>query len=193
MYRIIVVIAAAALIPLYSATPLAAQDHAVVISAHGGGYTPLTDLNNAGTADFETGFDVGGGVGIQVHRYVTIRGDFTFARSEGRGSSGVAGVDFNKFFYGGDVQLRYPFASGVAPYVFAGGGAVTIDPQGGTGSSFTKGAGRFGAGVSYSIPRSNFGLFAEGTGWVYKFDQSGFDKTQVDVTYSGGISYRFGF
>ena len=57
--------------------------------------------------------------------------------------------------------------------------------------TFTKGAGKFGLGVSYQFPRSNVGVYAEGTTWVYKWDRYGFDRTQFDTTWSGGFSYRF--
>ena len=51
---------------------------------------------------------------------------------------------------------------------------------------------KFGVGLSYRIPRSGVGVYAEGTTWVYKWDRYGFDRTQFDTTWSGGISYRFG-
>lgn len=183
----------AGLLVLLVAVPVAAQerdDRAIVIYAHGGGFSALADLNDAGTADFKTGFDVGGGVAFQVNKYVALRGNFTFARATARGTTSISGAKFNRFFYDGDVQLRYPFEGGFAPYVFAGGGGVTIEPSDG-GSSFTKGAGKVGLGLSYQIPRSNVGLYAEGTGWIYKWDRNGFDKTQFDTTWSAGISYRF--
>jgi hypothetical protein len=90
------------------------------------------------------------------------------------------------------VQVRHPFHSGVAPYVFAGGGAVsTRQHDTGNDESFTKGAGKFGLGLNYQIPRSHVGLYAEGASWVYKWQQYGFDKTQFDVSWSGGFSYAF--
>lgn len=184
------------LIAVLAAAPVAAQDNgdrAVFVYAHGGGFSPLTDLNDAGTADFKTGFDAGGGIGVQLNKYVALRGNFTFARATARGTTSFSGTKFNRFFYDGDIQVRYPFKGGVAPYVFAGGGGVSIDQSGSTGEpTFTKGAGKAGVGLSYQIPRSNVGLYAEGTGWVYKWDRNGFDKTQFDTTWSGGISYRFG-
>ena len=48
--------------------------------------------------------------------------------------------------------------------------------------SFTEGAGKFGVGFSYQIPRSKVRLYIEGAGWVYKWDRYGFDKTQFDTT-----------
>ena len=166
--------------------------------AQGGGFSPLTHLDELGSTDFKTGYNVGGGVAYQVNRYVAVRGNFTFARAEARYAGAgtindIAGTKFNRFLYDADVQLRYPLKGGAAPYVFVGGGAVTVKqdvtPE---QPSFTKGAGKVGVGLSYLIPRSNVGLYVEGAGWLYTWDRNGFDKTQFDTTWSGGISYRFG-
>jgi hypothetical protein len=193
--------AGAALVALTAAPPLRAQDNhsdgpAIVVYGAGGGFSSLTHLDSADTTNFKTGFNVGGGVGYQFSKYVALRGNFTFARAEAQsGVSAIAitGTKFNRFLYDADLQFRYPLQGGVAPYVFVGGGAITVkhdvtpaDPN------FTKGAGKFGLGLAYQIPRSNVGLYAEGTTWVYKWDQYGFNKTQFDTTWSGGLSYRFG-
>jgi hypothetical protein len=171
------------------------SDRAVVLYGNGGGFSTLTNLDQAKTTDFKTGYNVGGGIGYQFNKYVAIRGTFTFARAEGRStlvSSPIAGSNFNRFFYDGDIQVGYPLSSGVRPYVFVGGGALTIDrhPTLNEGS-FTRGAGKTGFGLSYDIPHSNVGLFVQGTGWLYKWDRYGFDQTQFDTTWSGGLSYRF--
>jgi len=87
-----------------------------------------------------------------------VRGNFTWARSEGRDRtstliSGIQGFKFNRFLYDGDVQLRYPFRGGVAPYVFAGGGGITTRrPESFTASSFTDRSFTKGAGNT-SAPR----------------------------------------
>jgi len=88
-----------ALFALALATPAVAQDRdvvqdrAVFFSARGGGYNGLSNLTDAGpTADFKkVGFSVGGGVGVQLHRYVSVRGDFTFARNELRNNEIATG------------------------------------------------------------------------------------------------------
>jgi hypothetical protein len=186
-------------VALLAASPAAAQDRPerqVIVYGRGGGYNALTNLNDAGTADTKTGYNVGGGVGVQIQRYVVIRGDFTYARDQFRNDGVETGVHLNKYFYGGALQLQYPSAAGFTPYVLAGGGAVTIDQQG--GGSKTKGQGTFGAGFSYTIPRTNWAFFGEGLGYVFKVENfggvlAGFDKTQFDVAWSGGISYAIPF
>ena len=174
-----------------------AQDHAVRVFARGGGYNALTDLNDAGTSDFKkVGYNVGGGLGVQANRYVTVRGDFSFGRNELRTNQLATGVRTNRFFYDAALQLQYPTASGFEPYLFAGGGAVTVHQVGTSGENKTRAAGTFGLGLSYQIPRTNFGIFAEGKSWLYRFDKlngalAGFNKTQYEVAWTGGLSYRF--
>jgi hypothetical protein len=187
----------ALVIALGAAPSAAAQSHAVRLFAKGGGYNALTNLNDAGTSDFKkVGYNLGGGVGVQASKYLTVRGDFNFGRNELRTNAVPTGIRTNRFFYDAALQLQYPTASGFEPYVFAGGGAVTIHQVGTTGQNKTRGAGTFGLGLNYQVPKTNFGVFAEGKSWLYKFDQmngalAGFNKTQLELAWSGGISYRF--
>lgn len=186
-------VAAGVAAALVLAAPLAGQEKAVVLQGLGGGYSHLANLNAAGNADFKTGFNLGAVVGVQLTKFVSVHGDFTFARNQARGSAPFAGSNFNRFFYGAHLELRYPFEGGLAPFVFAGGGGVTVDQSATGGLNFTKAAGMFGAGASYSIPRSKVELLFEGKTLVYKWDQGGFNKTQADLTYSVGLAYRIGF
>ena len=156
----------------------------------------MANLNDAGTADFKTGFNVGGSIGYDVNKFVGVRGTFTFAQNDARGTvllvAFAAGTKTNRYLYGGEVVLKAPLAGGITPYVLAGGGAVTFQPDTTTSTNFTKPAGKIGAGLSFDIPASNVSIFAEGGGWFYQFDRFGFDKTQFDLTWSAGLSYRFG-
>ncbi len=187
------------------AGPLAAQQRSLQLYVHGGGYSPTQDVDPGGLADFDTGFNLGGGVGVVLSRYLGVRGDFTYGRNQARDArpngSGLIGSlngqDFNRFFYGGDVQLRLPVGEHLVPYIFGGGGAVTIDPAfstGGAEDSFTNGAGKFGGGVEWKFAGTGFGLLVQGTAWVYDLDEAtfGFEETQFDFTYSVGVSYAFG-
>lgn len=163
----------------------------VVLFGNGGGNSSLTDLDDAGTASLKTGWTAGGGVGVQINNYVAVRGTFDFAQADGEGATSLAGQSLNHYFYGGDVQLRYPTASGFAPYLLVGAGAVTIDdPDNASFERFTKFAGKGGLGVEYALPRSNLGFFAQANSYIYSFDRNGFDKTQVDLLWTGGVNYR---
>jgi opacity protein-like surface antigen len=165
----------------------------LVVFANGGGNSPLTNLNETGSADLKTGWTLGGGAGVQLNQYLAVRGVFDFARDKGSsGSTAFAGQRFNHYFYGGDLQLRYPTTSGFSPYILAGAGAVTIDNKDDlTPNKTTKFAGKGGVGVEYVFPNNGFGLFAQGASYVYKFDRDGFNKTQFDVLWTAGLSYRF--
>jgi opacity protein-like surface antigen len=192
-------IGGALIFALALAGPAAAQDRAVILFARGGGYNGLSNLDDVGTSDFKkVGFNVGGGVGVQVHRNVSVRGDLTFARNELRDNQVATGTKLNRFFYDAALQLQYPTASGLEPYLFAGGGAVTLHEVGTSGQNKTKAAGTFGLGFNYRIPNTQFGLFAEGKSWLYKLNGmqgalAGVDKTQFDVAWNGGVSYKLPF
>ena len=54
---------------------------------------------------------------------------------------------------------------------------------------FTRFAGKGGLGMEYNLP-SGLGLFVQGVSYVYKFDRGGFDKTQADLLWNAGLSYR---
>src|SRR5262249_32121993 len=179
-----------------------AEDQGIIergfgLRLQGGGYSALAHLDDQENVDFKTGYNVGGGALYQINRYFAVRGNFTFSRAEARDqgpgiATPIAGTKFDRYIYDADVQFRYPFKSGVAPYVFAGGGGVTTKQHNTPNNdSTTKGAGKFGFGVNYQIPRSRVGVYAEGANWVYKWNQYGFDKTQYDLSWSGGFSYTF--
>ncbi len=175
-----------------------ANPHAVIFNVRGGGYNALTNLNSSGTADTKLGFNAGGGVGVQVHKYVVIRGDFTFGRDELRNQGVDTGIHLNKYLYTGAIQLQYPSAGGVTPYIFAGGGGITVHEQGTSGLNKTKAAGVGGLGLSYHISNSKWAVFTEGLGYLYKARDlggslAGFDKSQFDLAWSGGVSYAVGF
>jgi hypothetical protein len=189
----------ALIVGLAAAQPAVAQEKAVRLSVRGGGFNGLSSLNEGETADFKkVGYSVGGGVGVDVHRNVGLRGDFTFARNELQEGDADSGLDLNRFFYDAALQFQIPTESGWEPYLFVGAGAVTLHPVGTTESDETKPAGTAGLGVSYRIPGSNLGIVLEGKGFVYNLSEmsgelAGFDKTQFDVTWNAGFSYRFPF
>jgi len=184
-------------VPVYAQSSGSSSNTGVVVAVQGGGLTSVTDLNDAKTADFKTGFNVGGAIGYQFTPIVALRGTYTYGRAESRGSafpaSLVAGTQTNRQYYGAELQLSAPVAGGIAPYLLVGGGAVTIKPDTTPSQdSFTKPAGKAGVGINFNVPDTGVSIFAEGSGWFYQFDKFGFDKTQFDLVWSAGLSYRFG-
>jgi len=55
--------------------------------------------------------------------------------------------------------------------------------------SETDFAGSFGGGIEYRLGR--LGLQAEVRDFVSQFDQFGFDDTQHDVVYTGGVTLNY--
>jgi opacity protein-like surface antigen len=174
----------------------AAQQKAVGLTIRGGSFAGLTSLDEPGTADFkQVGYNIGGSVGVDLSRYVGLRGDFTFARNELQLNEQRTGSNLNRYFYDAAVQLQYPTGTGWTPYAFAGAGAVTLDPEGSAVDSRTKAAGTGGIGLSYAIPGSNVAVGLEGKGWLFGVseldgDFAGYDRRQFEVTWGIGISYR---
>ena len=183
-------------VALLSTTPLVAQERAITLSARSGGFQALTELNDAGTADFKkVGYNVGAGVGVQLTRLLALRGDFTFAENELQSDDAFRGEKLRRYFYDAAVQVQYPTNAGLMPYAFAGAGGVTLDQIDNTASTKTKFAGTFGLGVNYTLPQSGFGVFIEGKGWVYNLKKlsgalSTYDKSQVELGWNAGLSYR---
>lgn len=193
--RVVGWLAAGLMTGLVLAQPVNAQDKSVGITVRGGGFNAVTDLDDAATADFKkTGYNVGGGLNLDLHKYIALRGDFTFARNELRQNEIETGFDLNRFYYDAGVQVQYATETW-KPYVFVGAGAVTLHPVGTTDNDKTKFAGNAGLGINYNIPGTNFGIGIEGKGWLYEFNElpgqlSSFDKTQIETTWSAGLSYR---
>lgn len=194
----LMILSVAAVATLTLAVPAYAQSGSpstgATIAVQGGGLTSVADLNDAKSADFKTGFNVGGSLGYDFNPFLGVRATYTYGRSEARGTAlptaFPVGTKTNRQYYGAELTVSAP--GPISPYLLVGGGAVTIKPDTTPSTdSFTKPAGKAGVGVSFALP-SNVSVFAEGSGWVYKFDEFGFDKTQFDLTWSAGLSYRFG-
>jgi opacity protein-like surface antigen len=193
------VLGAVAVLGLAFAQPVDAQERGVGIAVRGGGFNGLASLNESGRDDFkQVGYSVGGAVTVDVHEYVALRGDFTFARNELQHDEVETGLELNRYFYDAAVQVQYPSASGWTPYAFMGAGGVTLEPSESEDESKTKLAGTAGLGLNYTIPGSGLGLFVEGKSWLYEFSElngglASFDRNQLDVTWSAGLSYRIPF
>jgi hypothetical protein len=188
----------ALIVGLALVTPAVAQDKVFGVSVRGGGFNGVTELNDAGSADFnKTGYNIAGGIGFDLRKYVALRGDFTYARNELQQNGLSTSQDLNRFFYDGSIQFQYD-ANGLKPYLFVGAGAVTLHPVGTSGNDQTRFAGTGGMGAEYAIAGTGLGIVLEGKGWVYNLSElpgtlAPFDRTQFDVTWSAGLSYRLPF
>lgn len=156
-----------------------------------GGLSGAANLNQAGSADWRLGWAGSVDASYWVLPRVGLRVSGTWAQDSLRGGSLTGRGKFNKFAYDAGVVLRYPLAAGAGtfiPYVLGGAGAISVH-QLGSDSTWTKFAGNFGGGIEYRFSR--IGLRAEGRDYVYKFDRYGFDRTQHDVAWQGGVTVSF--
>jgi len=163
----------------------------VTLGGSFGGLSGAANLDQAGTADWRLGWAASVDATLWLHRYLGVRGSGSWAQDSLRGASLVGRGKFNKFTYDADLVLRYPTATGSAtliPYVLGGAGAISVH-QLGSDSTWTKLAGNFGAGLEYRFGR--VGVRAEGRDYVYTFDRYGFDKTQHDIAWQGGVTLSF--
>lgn len=172
------------------AAPLAAQQRELVVSVYGGGADHLADFESNPPVWLMPGYSLGATVGLQLSRHFSVRGDFTYARTPSRGNALFAGSDVIHFYYGAQLQGRYPLGV-FAPFAFIGLGGASVDQVGlDQFEPFSKPAAMVGGGLAYGIPRSRFEVFGEVKGISYKWDRAGFDRQLFDVTYVLGIGYR---
>lgn len=182
-----------ATLALATVATVGAQERSLVVSVYGGGADHLADLRSAPAAYFMPGYSVGGSVGVRLNGHFAVHGDFTYTRNPSRGTSSFAGNDVNRFFYGAHFEAR-TLLGALAPFVFLGGGAVTIDQVGvDQFPQATRPAAMYGGGVVYAIPGSRLELLGEVKGLTYRWDLAGFNRMMYDVTYAAGLSYRLPF
>lgn len=171
--------------------PATLPAQAVTVAGSFGGLSGVANLNDAGTADWRLGWAAAVTGTYWLRQNVGIGVTAGWAQDSLRGASIAGRGKFNKFTYDADIVLRYPGAAGagtLTPYVIGGVGAISVH-QLDSDSTWTKFAGNFGGGVEYRLGR--VGLRAEGRDYVYKFDRYGFDKTQHDIAWQGGLTYSF--
>lgn len=180
-----------------AAGPVAAQDRAVSLMVRGGGDNPFTVLDDATTASLKTGYNLGAGVGLHLSPRLAVRGDVSFTRNGFR-ALGMRVSELSRLFMDASVQFKYPTESGWELFGSAGGGIVKLHEPGTKGQDSTKPTAALGAGMSYTFPGTNVGFSLEAKGWFYQFkDLKGsfenYDKTMIDVGWTGGLSYQLPF
>ncbi len=171
------------------------RDQAVLLYLDGGGITEARHFDPLQDAKLKTGYDLGGGVGVQLNKYVTVRGSFGFSRATGMDPDAdyidFNGTPYNRYIYSGELQFGYPTQHGLTPYVLVGGGGMSWSNRGPVSyPSYTQGFGKAGLGLSYDIPNSRLGIFVQGTGLDYSWGRFGPSRNQFDLTYTAGLRLR---
>ena len=179
------------------ATEAGAQDKAVGFAVRGGGFNGLTELDEAGTADFKkTGYNAGVGVTLDLSKYFAIRADANLARNELQINDVETGQDMSRLFYDAAVQVQYPI-NGFKPYLFVGAGAVRLHAVGQDLDDETEFAGNAGLGVTYTVPGTQLAFGIEGKSWFYDLpddeENEEFTKTQFEAGWNAVIAYRIPF
>lgn len=159
-----------------------------VVGGDFGGASAAKSL--ASGLDWRTGWSAGANLTYWLRSNFGVRGSAMFAQNNLRGTGGTlttTPTKFNKFSYVGEAVLRAPGAAmkSIEPYALGGIGAVSVH-QKGSDSTFTRFAGDVGAGVGYRLGR--VGIRAEGRDLIYKFNRFGFDRTQHDIVWDGGLT-----
>ncbi|MGH7546727.1 MAG: outer membrane protein [Gemmatimonadales bacterium] len=186
----------AAVLVVVGAAPGRAQVQAVSLFVHGGGYSALKSLNADGTADFKTGFTLGGGIGFEVDRNVELRVRLTGAQSHFLNDGVETGAYLNRYLFTGDVKGQYPLAGGVTPYATVGAGVVLLHEKGTTAGNTTRGFAHVGVGLAYAV-RKDLSGFVQGDGFFYSLSEltggalGAFTSSQSDVAWSAGVAYKF--
>jgi opacity protein-like surface antigen len=176
------------------ASEASAQNKAVGISVRGGVFNGVTELDEAGTADFKkTGYNAGVGINLDLTKFFAIRADANLARNELQIDDVETGQDMSRVFYDAALQFQYPI-NGFKPYLFVGAGAVRLHAVGQDLDDKTEFAGTAGLGVSYTVPGTNLAFGIEGKSWLYDLpedeENEEFTKTQFEASWNAVISYR---
>ena len=174
-----------------------AQDKAVGFAVRGGVFNAVTDLDEAGTADFKkTGYNAGVGINLDLTKYFAIRADANLARNELQINDVETGLEMSRLFYDAGVQVQYPI-NGFKPYLFVGAGAVRLHAVGQDLDDETRFAGNAGLGVTYTVPGTQLSLGVEGKSWLYNLpedeENDEFTKTQFEASWNAVIAYRIPF
>lgn len=174
------------LLGILIAAPLQAQR--VTLGANFGGSSASSDLTP--TTDWKGGWSAAATLGYRLSPRFGLRGDANLAQNDlngGAGGSGSQQIKKTSLIANGVWQKEELPGTKVLPYALVGLGAVRVRDKA-TDSSFTKFATNFGAGVGYVLGRVS--LRAEARDMIYKFDEFGYDKTQNDVLWQAGLTYK---
>ena len=187
-FAVILVVALGALM-----SPLAAQvsqDGGIALSGFGGFTTDPGGFDVFRDTEFDAAYHVGASLTFRLSPNVAVRGDVSKAWSSGRETTVLEGevVDFNRIYYGGTVEARFPLST-LTPYLLAGGGMVSVDRTAPSRNyAFTELAGRVGAGLAYPFSGTSLEAFVEGSRWFYGRTSTG-EGTQFDTSLSVGLTF----
>jgi len=158
---------------------------ALVLFGYGVYNAPLKDLSP--TDDIAPRFGYGGGLGVQLSPTVALRGSADIVRTKYRGTSlTLADSGLTRFYLMGDLQVGWPGTSSFVPYIVLGAGMAGTGFDDPSQDSATFPAARIGSGINYVGGLGAF--FLEGLLTMYRWNATGFDRTQFDLTIHVGFA-----
>ena len=188
----------AALFVALGVSPVSPQEpvNNVTVYASGGMINSPANFDGVSrTVAYGTGVRGGAGMRLSLYERLAIRSDFAFTFGNGTDTSGGINeeVTLDRRYYGLGVEILLAAGSEIEPYVYGGGGLVSVKRVGAQNMSYaydvTEFTGTVGGGLRYLFP-SNFVLFVEGNGWIY--NRASDDSSQFDSSLGAGFGYRFG-
>lgn len=203
-----------ALLAFMLVTPAASQSTDVVgeLSLHvqGGMSSDPVGFDVFRETTFGSAPAFGAGFTYVIYPNIAVRGDFHYAAKTGReeccsalrpgDGQGVElpanpgavseDVDFNRYYYGASLLIRFPMASAV-PYLKLGGGFVDIRRDAPSYQyDFAEFGAQLGGGISLPLGDSGVSFFADVVEWIYARTGTG-EGSQYDTLVSAGLSYAF--
>ena len=177
---------------IIAAVPVAAQQSQQpppprwMLGANFGGASSGSDLQS--TTDWKTGWSAGANIAYRIEPKFAVRADGNYAQND-LSASGTTPTTttFDKTSLMGNAVWDFKGREAkVSPYVLGGLGAVKVKDKS-LSESFSQFGGDVGLGADYNLGR--LGLRAEGRDVIYKFDHFGYNKTQNDIIWQGGLTY----
>lgn len=164
------------------------------LAAVGGGFYSANELSEG--TEFENTESYGAMASFWTHRNIGLRASVLWASPTvlSTEENALANEDPTVWNYSGDVLLRMPMTAtdqvSWFPYIVGGIGAKTYDFQ--TLETGTDLAGNVGAGLELRFGETGrFGITTEVRDYLSSFDRLGFDETQNDVIWTGGLTMNF--
>ena len=165
--------------------PQAQQPQRWILGANVGGSSSGSDLQS--TTDWKTGFAAGANLAYRVEPKFALRADANYAKND-LSTTGTTPTTttFDKTSLMGNAVWDFKGREAkLSPYVLGGLGAVKVKDKT-LSESFSQFGGDVGLGADYNLGR--VGLRAEGRDLIYKFDHFGYNKTQNDFLWQGGLT-----
>lgn len=178
-----------------SAQPRAeATDDRLFASLGAGLFAPHRQLNDKTDAEFDKGFLVGGGLGLELNNFSAIRLSLSRARTGARENapSSLNGTDFSRRFIDVDVLVGRRRQYGAMPYALLGVSRLRSRQDVAQNRlTLTSTAVKLGGGFEFRPDRSPVAVFGEGAAYIHKPGRKELGRRQLDSVWTAGVRLHF--